>query len=185
MQRLFHVSDNGGIARFEPRPPPASGAAALGVAEPCVWAVDAMHLPHYLLPRDCPRVAFYPLPTSTQADVRAFFGPASALDTADVRQHVVAIESAWLERALGDEIWIYELPSDTFSVIDAGAGYHTSRVAVDPLGVRRVASPFRELAAGGVEIRVVPSLWPLRDAVVLSTLQFSCIRMRNALPRRV
>jgi Family of unknown function (DUF6886) len=29
-------------------------------------------------------------------------------------------------------------------------------------------------------LRVMPTLWPLRDAVVASTLQFSIIRMRNA-----
>jgi hypothetical protein len=33
------------------------------------------------------------------------------------------------------------------------------------------------------ELRFVPSLWPLRDAVVESSLQLSFIRMRNALPR--
>lgn len=32
-------------------------------------------------------------------------------------------------------------------------------------------------------LRVVPSLWPLHDAVVVSTLQFSMIRMRNAQSR--
>ncbi len=33
------------------------------------------------------------------------------------------------------------------------------------------------------DVTVLPSLWSLRDAVVASTLQFSLIRMRNALPR--
>ena len=37
-----------------------------------------------------------------------------------------------------------------------------------------------EMAARDVELRVTPSLWPLHDAVIASTLQFSCIRMRNA-----
>jgi hypothetical protein len=39
------------------------------------------------------------------------------------------------------------------------------------------------LLGRGVELRFVPNLWPLRDAVVSSTLRFSLIRMRNALPR--
>jgi hypothetical protein len=34
----------------------------------------------------------------------------------------------------------------------------------------------------GVELRVLPTLWPLRDAVLESSLQFSMIRMRNATP---
>ena len=40
-----------------------------------------------------------------------------------------------------------------------------------------------ELAKRGVELRTMPSLWPLRDAVVASTLAYSIIRMRNAQPR--
>jgi hypothetical protein len=40
-----------------------------------------------------------------------------------------------------------------------------------------------ELLACDIELRVMPSLWPLCDAVVASSLRFSCIRMRNALPR--
>lgn len=35
----------------------------------------------------------------------------------------------------------------------------------------------------GVELRILPNLWSLRDAVVESTLEFSIIRWRNALPR--
>ena len=35
----------------------------------------------------------------------------------------------------------------------------------------------------GVELRVLPSLWPLRDAVVASSPQLSLIRMRNAAAR--
>jgi hypothetical protein len=43
--------------------------------------------------------------------------------------------------------------------------------------------PIGELVRRGVELRFVPSLWPLHDAVLLSTLRFSLIRMRNAQPR--
>jgi hypothetical protein len=39
------------------------------------------------------------------------------------------------------------------------------------------------LTARGVEVRILPSLWSLHDAVAKSTLQFSMIRMRNARPR--
>jgi hypothetical protein len=52
-----------------------------------------------------------------------------------------------------------------------------------PVGVEVVDDPVAELQQRGVELRVVPNLWPLRDAVVESSLQFSMIRMRNALPR--
>ena len=45
---LFHVSEQKGIERFEPRAIDES-------AEPLVWAVDDDRLRNYLVPRDCPR----------------------------------------------------------------------------------------------------------------------------------
>jgi hypothetical protein len=35
----------------------------------------------------------------------------------------------------------------------------------------------------GIQLRVLPNLWPFWDAVVASTLGFSGIRLRNARPR--
>jgi len=68
-------------------------------------------------------------------------------------------------------------------VHDAGAGYYVSREAVSPQGVTPITDLLAELTRRDVELRVTPSLWPLRDAVAASTLQFSIIRMRNAAPR--
>ena len=173
MPRLSHISEDGSIIRFEPRLPPSVDG---GVTEASVWAVDEKHLPNYLLPRDCPRVTYYPLPTSKQEDVQKLIGPGGS-------HHVVAIEAAWFERSCKNPIWIYEFPSDSFSAVDIGAGYYVSKVAVVPSGKRKISEALAELISLGVELRVVPSLWPLRDAVIESSLQFSCIRMRNAQPR--
>lgn len=63
--QLFHVSDQPDIALFQPRPAPR----APGVEDAVVWAVDEEHLPNYLLPRDCPRVTFCPVPGSISEDV--------------------------------------------------------------------------------------------------------------------
>ncbi len=82
-----------------------------------------------------------------------------------------------------DTVYLYDLPSDTFEVHDAGAGYYVSREAVSPQGVTPITDLLAELTRRDVELRVTPSLWPLRDAVAASTLQFSIIRMRNAAPR--
>jgi hypothetical protein len=49
---LFHVSEDSGIERFEPRP-------SRYADEPVVWAIDADRLRNYLLPRQCPRVTYY------------------------------------------------------------------------------------------------------------------------------
>ena len=40
-----------------------------------------------------------------------------------------------------------------------------------------------QAVAAGIELRVLPSLWPLWDRVTSSSLEFSGIRLRNAAPR--
>jgi hypothetical protein len=57
-----------------------------------------------------------------------------------------------------------------------------SRLSVKPLSVRVVDDCLSELVSRGVEVRVLPNLWDLHDAVARSTLAYSMIRMRNATP---
>ena len=163
---LFHVSEESGIERFEPRPSPYTD-------DPVVWAIDVDRLRNYLLPRECPRVTFYAGRETTVADVERLLGSSPA---------VIAVESAWLERLRSCRLYCYHLPAETFECIDECAGYFVSREAVVPAGVWIVDDALAALLERGVELRFLPNLWPLRDAVVSSTLQFSVIRMRNALP---
>jgi hypothetical protein len=173
-ERLFHVSDRPEIVRFDPRPAPSTNPAA--PAGQIVWAIDEEHLPNYLLPRDCPRVTFHALPTSDPADVERLLAGTSAA-------RVIAIESGWLERVRSGRLYLYELPPDSFALEDPGAGYYLSRAPVAPGRVTVLDDLLAELAGRDVELRVMPSLHRLRDAVVASTLQFSIIRWRNARPR--
>ena len=167
--RLFHFSEEPAIALFEPR-------ASAYTPGPVVWAVGEDRAANYLLRRDCPRVTFYAKPQNASADVERFFAGSTA-------RHVVAIETAWLDRVQIENLWLYELPGDTFSAVDAGAGYLVSRTAVTPIAVTEIHDILATLTARDVELRVLPSLWKLRDAIFASTLAFSFIRMRNAQPR--
>jgi hypothetical protein len=171
--RLYHVSDRPGIERFEPRPPPSLDA---GETDDVVWAIAERLLHNYLLPRDCPRVTFYARPDSAPADVEQFFAGSTA-------RHVVAIETAWLGRVQRETLWLYEMPGETFSSAFEGAGYLVSRAAVTPVAVSEIPDILTTLTARDVELRVMPSLWKLCDAIFASTLAFSFIRMRNAQPR--
>jgi hypothetical protein len=90
-----------------------------------------------------------------------------------------------LERIKSCRLFAYELPGDAFELIDASAGYWISRTAVVPTNVVEINDPLAEITRHGGELRTLPDLWPLRDAVVASTLDFSIIRMRNAKPRAV
>jgi len=164
---LFHVSEESGIERFEPRATEDGGG-------PVVWAIEAGCLRNYLVPRECPRVTYYAGRETSAADVERFLGSSPA---------VVAVESGWLERLRNCRLYCYHLPPETFECIDECAGYFVSRVPVVPAGVEVFDDPVAELLRRGVELRFVPSLWPLHDAVAASSLRFSIIRMRNALPR--
>ena len=164
---LFHVSEESGIERFEPRWSEIAKQQA-------VWAIDAERLRNYLLPRDCPRVTFYAGPQTADADVKRFLGEGKA---------AVAIESGWFERLRSCRLFCYHLSADTFACIDECAGYYVSNVTVVPVHVEVLDDLIPQLLKRGVELRIVQNLWPLRDEVVNSTLQFSLIRMRNAQAR--
>lgn len=171
---LYHVSDQPDIPLLEPRP--VRPHHPRQNMPPVVWAIGERLLHNYLLPRDCPRVTFYAAADSDPADVARLLGATAA-------RHVVAIESAWLDAVRTTILWLYELPSDTFELLDPIAAYYVSGEAVRPRTVRRVDDLLSELARRDVELRVTPSLWPLRDAVLASSLAFSFIRMSNARPR--
>jgi len=164
---LFHISEEPGIERFEPRPSELTAA-------PVVWAIDAERLRNYLVPRECPRVTFYAGAQTTTADRERFLGASVA---------VVAVEQEWLPRVHRSRLYCYHLPPQTFECIDECAGYFVSRESVLPARVEVLEDSVSELRRRDTELRVVRNLWPLRDAVVTSSLQFSIIRMRNAQPR--
>lgn len=163
---LFHVSEQPDIEEFEPRRATAND-------DPLVWAIDEEHLRNYLVPRDCPRVTYSAGPRTTADDRERFLGSSAA---------VLAIETGWLDRVRSCRLYCYQLPSDTFELADECAGYFVSRVPMKPLRVQVIDDALSAVLTRGVEVRVQPSLWALRDAVIASTLAFSIIRWRNATP---
>lgn len=165
--RLFHVSEQGGISRFEPRP-------NYRLAGEMVWAVDEPHLVNFLTPRDCPRITFGRGPETTPADATRFQLHA---------RRVVAFEAAWLERLRACALTIYELPAATFAPENREAGYWISSVAVTPLASWTQTDLLDALSRAGAEVRIVQNFWPLRDAVANSSLEFSIIHQDRARPR--
>lgn len=166
---LFHVSEQAGIDVFSPRP------HANFPGERVVWAIDDAHLHTYLLPRDCPRIALYVKADTSDEDKLRFMGSTSA-------PCVLAIESAWLARSMQYRIYVYSLPATTFTLENEVAGHYVSRLAVTPIAMQTIDQPLLELVKRNVELRVMPSLWELREAAIDSTLHFSITRMRNAAP---
>lgn len=165
---LYHFSDNGSIECFVPRPPLAHPEQ-----EPLVWAIDEQHQPMYFVPRDCPRVCFWPLPTSTPEDLDRFW--AYVPD-----RMVIAIEAAWYERLCTTRIYRYHEPDASFQPLQNDAWMYVSRETVVPIDIEPIDNLPQHLLDAGVELRVCSSLVPLGKVIVAATLHFSLIRMRNA-----
>jgi hypothetical protein len=172
--RLFHISEAGDIERFDPRPSPSHFDAITGDV---VFATAGHLLHNYLLPRDCPRVTCYANAGTTPQDRDRFLGMSCA-------SHVIAIESDWFHRVNTTVLYRYEFPASTFLLLDETAGYYISYEPVIPLAVRRIDNIFEELLnLEYIELRILPELRKLGEAVVASTLSYSLIRMRNAKPQ--
>ena len=167
---LWHVSEDPDLEHFAPHAKPAPSD------EPLVWAVDTRHLPLYWFPRDCPRCTFWAGERSTDRDVARFL-------RADVNARIHVIEERWLERVRAATLYLYRMPEATFSESSDTAGYWMSREPVDAIARVTVDDLLGRHVTAGIELRAVPNLWPLWDEVVASTLEFSGMRLRNALPR--
>ena len=167
---LWHFSEEPDIARFVPQPVKNNPDS-----EPLVWAIDDAHAPLYFFPRDCPRIAFWQLHTSTVDDVDRFLGHVTAAEI------VIAVEAAWLARIRTTALYAYLLPGEAFTAHE-DYGAHVTRQTITPLSVEPVGDLLDRLLERHVELRITPSLWPLRRALLDATLHYSMIRMRNAKP---
>ncbi|WP_420852114.1 DUF6886 family protein [Paenibacillus hamazuiensis] len=63
---------------------------------------------------------------------------------------------------------------------EPNAGYYTTVQTVKPVSVEKLDDLLGRIVSLGVELRITPSLLPLRDAILASTVNFSMIRMKNA-----
>lgn len=172
--RLFHFSEDGAIARFEPRPVQVASARPPGrewLNGPLVWAIDDAHQPMYLFPRDCPRILLWQTDRTTEADRAAWWGETSA-------RIIACVEWAWLDRIRRATLYRYALPAERFESLE-DAGMWVSREPVTPLTSDRLDDLTAALEAQGVELRLMPRLSPLRD-VWSTSLHASGIRLRNA-----
>jgi len=74
-------------------------------------------------------------------------------------------------------VFAYRLPPETFEPWDK---FFISRETVVPLELVEVGDLLDRHAAGGIELRIVPSLFPLWETVRETAEDFSGIRLRNA-----
>ncbi|HEV2649737.1 MAG TPA: hypothetical protein VGU69_00640 [Rhizomicrobium sp.] len=171
MPVLLHFSEDPNIKVFKPHVPVSSPENA-----PMVWAVDEAHAPAFWFPRDCPRACCWKVDTQLSSLGRSLLGMGSAH-----RMH--AIETAWLQHMRDCALYAYRFDAAPFALHNAEAGYYCARESITPLSVKPIGDVLALHTAANIELRVVPNLWPLIDAIVASGLGFSVIRAMNALPR--
>lgn len=98
-------------------------------------------------------------------------------------RRVHAVETGWLARLRAVELFRYTLPADRFVPWPGASGQWVADCDVAPVPVEPVGDLLGAHAAAGIELRLVPSPWPVRDLAVSDRWEFSIVRMRNAQPR--
>jgi hypothetical protein len=168
---VWHFSEDPSIGEFAPHVP-----ATNPTMPPGVWAIDDRHAPLYWFPRDCPRITWW-TPDGRPADR---LGPTTA-------SRVHAVESAWLDRIRSCRLHRYGFDAASFEPWPEADGQLVSSTTVRPVSVEPMGDLLDRHVRAGIELRLVPSLWPLRDAVVEAAAahgyRFSMVRMRNAAAR--
>jgi hypothetical protein len=168
---LLHFSEDPDIRRFAPHIPASSPHNP-----PMVWAVDEAHAPGFWFPRDAPRATCWSIGKPSTGIGRALLGMGSS-----GRMH--AVECDWLERMRSCRMYVYRFDAAPFRIYDAPAGYWCASQTIAPLSVEPVGDLLALHAQANIELRIVPDLWPIIDAIVASGLEFSIIRKSNAKPR--
>jgi hypothetical protein len=167
---LWHFSEDPGLERFDPHVPATNPDES-----PQVWAIDSRHAPMFWFPRDCPRGCIWPVSSTTPEDRERFFGQSGA-----DRIHVM--ESDWLARMQSCSLFAYRLPTEAFGPHPAVGGYWVSDETVWATERMVAGDLLGRHARAGIELRVMPSLWPFWRRVVASTVEFSGHRLAHAAP---
>ena len=173
---MLHFSEDPTIAAFAPHV-----AATAAGTEPYVWAVGANRAPDYWFPRQCPRAMAWVISGTTGPDRERIIGAGGG-------ERVHAIEYGWLDALRTVRLYGYRLPAEAFVPVESFGATPHAMVAtrrVTPLGPPEPVGDLLSLhEEAGIQLRILANLWPFWDAVVGSSLGFSGIRLRNALPRR-
>ena len=167
---LLHFSEDPSIRTFE-----LHVARTAQQPESYVWAVDASLAPAYWFPRECPRAMAWVASGTTDRDRDRVLGPGGG-------DRVHAVEYAWLDAFRSAQLYAYRLPAAQFRPF----GHPRPHAWVSTEAVRPLSEPQRvpDLLSlheeAGIQLRVLPDLWPFWDVVITSSLDFSGIRLRNA-----
>ncbi|MEC0240332.1 hypothetical protein P4H66_10770 [Paenibacillus dokdonensis] len=168
--KLYHFSEEENIEIFHPRI-----KANRTELPPVVWAIDEAHEFTFFVPRNCPRIVYTRHDGITEEDEIRFFGHTSS-------KRVITMETGWYSRIMGTTLYRYELPRETFELFDETAGYFISREMVKPVEKTEIRDSLQRLMNLGIDVRFTPDLYPLREAILHSSVKdFGIHRFEHAI----
>jgi hypothetical protein len=97
----------------------------------------------------------------------------------DRSRRVAVIEDGWREQLRSVELYAYRLPREPFDTVQDDRFFIAS-TPVDAIERVAVGDLIARHADAGIDLRFAPALYPLWDEVVETTLEYSGIRLRNA-----
>ncbi len=166
---LYHISEESNIDIFEPRK-----SASKPDLPPMVWAINEERMINYLFPRECPRIIFTGNADVSEEDQRLFFSQTNA-------NTIITVENAWFERIQNTRVYRYTFEPNDFELMDEIAGYYISHQAIKPTKIEEIDHLPEQILSRGAELRFTPSLYPLKKALLESSINdFSMIRLKNA-----
>lgn len=164
---VFQFSEDSTLRRFAPQVPPSNPSHP-----PVVWAVDDEHAPLYWFPRTVPRISVWAYDEVQQRQLTDRFGTES--------HRIVAVEQHWLGEIRAARIHRYTFDASQFVPWEQADGQYVASDVVYPEEVDVIDDVIAAHCDAGVELRLTPRLGALMDAILVSGLPFSFVRIRDA-----
>ncbi|WP_442600659.1 DUF6886 family protein [Paenibacillus sp. KN14-4R] len=166
---LYHFSEEPHIEIFHPRV-----KYNRQDMPPVVWAIDDAHAYTFYFPRKCPRIVVTRSEGMSDEVETQFFGHSRS-------DKIITVETSWYKTIRDTTIYRYAMPSESFQLFDATAGYYISEETITPYEMISMNHLIDRLIDLNIEVRLTPNLHPLCDAIVNSDLQgFSIHQFDNA-----
>jgi hypothetical protein len=170
---LFHYSEQSDLKVLHPRSPLRHPNSEL-----LVYAIDEWHSPLYLFPRECPRIGWWPIATTTEKDRQSLVNEST-------QSMKIAIDRSWMHRWLSGTI--YEYTFDAIGFENTGDhGVHVNQRATQVRLARRIDDLRSESIRRHAKVEIVESLvrWSTQfydfdNQRFTTTLHVSMIRMSN------
>lgn len=165
-EKLFHLSENGNLNQFVPKP-----SKEMWGFEKYVWAISEAKVHNYLLPRACPRICL----TKNEVNIIEDW-----VDDQGSKAYIF-VPFEWVEMIAECTLYKYQFGPDHFVEIDAIAGYFVSPKIEVPVGMERIDNCLRSLSLSDVQVKFleIPQMIQLRELVLESAKEFSIIKWDN------